>query len=58
MINNLKSFNSRFPKEIWLYLKNVAAEKEISMNEFLLNLLVQHKKKNDKNSLTRYEADV
>jgi predicted HicB family RNase H-like nuclease len=45
--NELKSFNMRMPKEMWLFLKKTSASQEISMTELILRCVERYKKKFD-----------
>jgi len=40
----MKSFNLRLPKDIWLYLKKESIDKETSMTDIILHCIEKHKK--------------
>ena len=45
MIEELKSYNIRIPKDMWLFLKYNSLEKEESMNSIINKLLIKYKKR-------------
>jgi len=45
--NNIKTFNMRMPKDMWMFLKNAAAQQEISMTEIIVRCVDKYKKKFD-----------
>lgn len=53
-----RSFNVVIPKELWVYLKMVAAKKETSMGSIIEKLIVKMKEKNDKKDLTCRNTNV
>jgi len=54
----IKSFNMRMTRELWLFLKKVAAENDTSMNSYILSVLMKSKEKHDKKELTNNDATV
>lgn len=44
-MENLKNFQVRLEKDLWLFLKKVSYEKEISMNAVITLLIANYKKK-------------
>lgn len=40
----LKSFNMRMPREIWLYLKKTSADQDISMGDFIIFCVNRYRK--------------
>lgn len=57
MMENLKAFNVRIPRELWAYLKKLSVDKEKSMNDIVTNLILKHKKNSEK-SLTNNNAII
>lgn len=45
--NELKTFNMRMPKELWMFLKKTAAQQEVSMTEIIVRCVAKYKKKLD-----------
>lgn len=45
MIQNIKTFNIRIPREIWLFLKKQSIETESSMNMLIVECLKKQMKK-------------
>lgn len=41
----IKTFNMRVPKDVWLFLKKQAAAQETSMTEIILRCVEKYKKK-------------
>lgn len=41
----LKNFNMRMPKEIWLFLKHTSAHKGISMTDIIVACVEKYKKR-------------
>ncbi len=44
----IKHFNMRVPKDIWLFLKNAAAEQDTSMMEIIMEQIKKYKKNYEK----------
>jgi predicted HicB family RNase H-like nuclease len=44
----LKYFNMRLPKEVWMFLKKSAAAQELSMTDIIVTSLDMYKKKMEK----------
>ncbi len=44
---NIKTFNMRIPKEMWMFLKQTAAQQEVSMTEIIVRCVDKYKKKFD-----------
>ena len=55
--NDIKTFNMRMPKNIWLFLKKAAADQEISMTEIIIRCVDKYKKKFE-DRLTHKDTDV
>ena len=55
--NDIRTFNMRVPKEIWLFLKKTSAAQEISMTEIIIRCITKYKKKLD-NKLTDSDTYV
>lgn len=47
-MQEMKAFQMRVPKDIWLFLKHEAAEKETSMVEIILSCVRKYKKNEEK----------
>ena len=43
-----KAFLIRIPKDLWLFLKKKSAQKEMSMNQILMECLTKYKEKSKK----------
>ena len=56
-IDNIKTFNMRIPKNLWLFLKKTAAEKEISMTDIIIYCVDKYKNKLEK-KLTKSDTSV
>lgn len=48
---DIKTFNVRLPKELWLFLKQEAMNQEVSMADIIVRCISKYKKKFD-NKLT------
>ena len=48
MTQSIKAFNIRLPKDIWIFLKKMAAEQEKSMTEIISTCLTKYKEKCEK----------
>jgi predicted HicB family RNase H-like nuclease len=44
---DIKTFNMRMPKDIWMFLKKTAAEQEESMTDIIVRCVKKYKKKFD-----------
>lgn len=44
---DIKTFNMRMPKELWMFLKKTAAQQEVSMTEIIIRCVAKYKKKFD-----------
>lgn len=53
----IKNFNMRIAKELWMFLKSEAAAKETSMTDIIVACVEKHKKNIEK-KLTRTDTDV
>jgi hypothetical protein len=53
----IKHFNVRIPKELWMFLKLESARSEIAMTDIICSCLEKFKKRIE-NKLTRDSADV
>jgi len=53
----IKNFNMRIDKELWLFLKSQAAAKETSMTDIIVSCIEKHKRIIEK-KLTRTNTDV
>lgn len=51
--NNLKHFNMRMDKELWLFIKNASAAQDISMGDLIINLVEKYKSKIEKKLTTK-----
>ncbi len=54
---DLKIFNMRLPKDLWLFLKNAAAAQEIAMSDIIIDSLSKYRKKYE-NKLTNKNINV
>jgi len=56
----LKTMSLRLPKETWAFLKYKSIEREMSVNEIIVERLNKYKKKNERsnNMLTRSDTVV
>lgn len=52
MKDDIKTFNIRIPKELWISVKTKVMVKGISMNSLILSLLEKYNKKSE-NNLTK-----
>jgi hypothetical protein len=57
MQNDIKPFPTRLPKELWKFLKNKSTEKEMSMNDIIIALIIKYKKSLEK-SLTKSDIEI
>lgn len=48
-MKDIKSFNIKLPKEVWVFLKKKSAEDDMSMNAIIIKELVKLKQKCEKN---------
>ncbi len=46
---DLKYFNMRLPRDLWMFVKNSAALEEVSMTEIVVNSLDMYRRKIHKN---------
>ena len=53
----IKNFNMRISKDLWLFLKHEAATKDTSMTDIIVSCIEKHKKKVE-SKLTRTDTDV
>jgi len=53
----IKTFNMRMPKDIWMFLKKTAAEQEESMTDIIVRCVKKYKKKFD-DKLTSDDTSV
>jgi hypothetical protein len=58
IMKNIKTFNVRLEKSLWIFLKKEAAIRETSMTELITFCIEKFKKKCDKKELTKSGADV
>lgn len=54
---DVKIFNMRIDKELWLFLKGQAAVRETSMTEIIVSCIEKHKRMIEKR-LTRTDTNV
>ena len=54
---NMKQFNVRMPKDLWVFLKNEATANDTSMTGIVNQYVEKHKKRTE-NKLTRKAAMV
>ena len=47
-MDDMKAFQVRLPREIWVFLKKKAAEGDISMANIIIDCLTKYKKKCEK----------
>lgn len=45
---NYKSYNVRMPKGLWLFAKNFCIENRLTMNDYFLHIMAEHKEKLEK----------
>lgn len=45
LLKDIKTFNIRMPRSIWLFLRDKAAEKDSSMNQVILGLVDGYKRR-------------
>lgn len=57
-MQELKTFNVRLPKDLWLFLKKESADQETSMCEIILTCLTKYRKNKEKKLLTGDNAMV
>lgn len=53
----IKNFNMRISKDLWLFLKHEAATKDTSMTDIIVSCVEKHKKRIE-NKLTRTDTNV
>ena len=56
-VGEIKNFNMRIPKELWMFLKSEAAAKETSMTDIIVACVEKYKKRIEK-KLTPSDTDV
>lgn len=56
-VGEIKNFNMRIPKELWMFLKSEAASKETSMTDIIVACVGKYKKRIEK-KLTTQDANV
>lgn len=56
-MDNIKAFNIRIPKDIWVFLKKKSIDQEKAMNAIVIDCLEKYKKKCEK-KLTQGDAVV
>lgn len=54
----IKAFNMRMSRDLWLFLKKMAAENETSMNSYILSMLLKSKERHEKKELTHNDTTV
>ncbi len=47
-MENLKAFNIRIPRELWVFVKQICVEKECSMTKIMQEIIDQYKTKYEK----------
>lgn len=57
-VPQLKAFNIRIPRDLWIFLKKMAAENDTSMNSYILEKLLLAKQRYEKKELTQDGAKV
>lgn len=57
-MNELKGFNVRLPRDLWLFLKLEAAKKNTTMVKIVEECLIKLRNKNNKKELTYKNTDV
>lgn len=57
-VPQVKSFNMRIPRDLWIFLKKISAENDTSMNSYILEHLLRAKQKHEKKDLTTSGANV
>jgi len=57
-MKDIKTFNVRLTKELWLFLKKEAANRETSMTDLIELCVAKFKKNCEKKELTNSGADV
>lgn len=45
IMTNIKAFNIRLPKEMWIFIKKKAIDREMSINQLLIELIKKYQKK-------------
>lgn len=45
MKEEIKTFNMRIPRDIWLFLKKTSADQDISMTEIIVRCVDKYKKR-------------
>jgi len=56
-MNDIKALNIRLPKELWSFAKKKGTDREMSMNQIIIELLNKYKKKCE-NKLTDCDTEV
>lgn len=54
---NLKTFNMRIPRDIWVFLKKTAIDQDESMTDIIVRCVEKYKRKID-NKLTKQDLNV
>lgn len=57
MGGKLKTFNVRMEKELWVFLKKLSIQKEMSMNDIIINRVKKLRDRKEK-KLTSHDAMV
>jgi hypothetical protein len=55
--DQIKTFNMRMPRDIWIFLKRTAADQEISMTDIIVRCVEKYKKRLE-NKLTDDDTSV
>ena len=55
--DEIKVYPARLPKELWKFLKQLSLESEMSMNEIVIGLILNHKKNLEK-QLTKFDITI
>jgi hypothetical protein len=58
MTSDIKTFNVRLTRELWLFLKKESANRETSMTDLVSICIKKFKKRCDKKELTDNDAEV
>lgn len=56
-MKGIKAFQIRLPKEIWAFLKKKSVDRELSMNQMIIECLTKYKNKSE-NKLTSNDSMV
>jgi predicted HicB family RNase H-like nuclease len=54
---DIKTFNMRMPKDMWMFLKMKAADQEVSMTDIIVRCVGKYKRKFE-NKLTESDTSV